>query len=162
MPQDWGASEIQSVNSKIADCFFLPFHMLFPQSKAAAASHGLVLRQGWLLTAQGAEFQLCGTHPCPDPSDPLTAPGGSLLPCFHSYPRAGLQEGWTQAIIPESGQKLLPKVLCMSPVSPLKPAELWALAGWFQLWGLNKQEALETPNPLHLSSFAANFVASGT
>lgn len=74
--------------------FFLPFPLLFPHSKAAAASRGLVLRQRWLLllTAQEAEFQLCGSHPCPDPSDPLTAPvsssWGSLLPCFHSYPQS--------------------------------------------------------------------------
>lgn len=30
------------------------------------------------------------------------------------------------------------------------------------MWGLEKQEALETPNPLHPLSFAANFGASGT
>lgn len=55
--------------------FFLPFHLLLPQSKAAAASHGLVLRQWWqpgcsCSQPQGAEFQLLARDP---PSDLLTA-----------------------------------------------------------------------------------------
>lgn len=112
LPQHWRVCGVQCMNSVIADFCFLPFHLLFPQSKAAAASRGLVLRQWWQLTAQGAEFQLFDP-----PSDLLTAPASISWgsPALTAYPtEVGIKLWFPQeAEIAESVQKLPSKVLCV-------------------------------------------------
>lgn len=64
------------------------------------------------------------------PSQPQPAVLGALCSPFSQLPpelccrKDGLKLWLPQeAVIPESGQKLLSKVFCVSPVSPLKPAE---------------------------------------
>lgn len=104
MPQYWGVSGILSMNSKIADFCFLPFHLLFPRAKQLQPPMGRCSGSGGSSCSQpqGAEFQLFGMPmtPC-QISQPRPA---SLLPCCHSYPtEVCWQEGWNQAVVSSGG-----------------------------------------------------------
>lgn len=143
MPRHWGVSGIQFLNSRIADFrSFSLFTCFCPRAKQLQPHMGWCSGSGGSLAAPAhspreQNSRCLAASPVRDPPSDLlpvclgfSISRGSLLPSFHSCPtRVCWQEGWNQAgvpqeaAIPDSVQKLLSKALCVSPVSPLKPAE---------------------------------------
>lgn len=123
------------MNSKIADgCFFSLFTCFFPRAKQLQPPMGWCSGSGGCSCSQPREqnSSCVALTPALTPqirSQPQpAAPGALCSPACTATPELGCRKDglklWLpQAVIPESGQKLLSKVLCVSPVSPLKPAE---------------------------------------
>lgn len=106
MPQDWGASGIQSMNSKIADCcFFSLFPCFFPIAKQLQPPVGWCSGSGGCSCSQPRKQNSSCVAVTPAltpqiPSQPQSAVLGALCSLvFTATPRAVLQEGWTQAVV---------------------------------------------------------------
>lgn len=134
---------MQSMNSKIADfCSFSLFTCFCPRAKQLQPPTGWCSGSGGSLAAPAHSPReqnsscLAVTPDHEPPLDLLTAWSSApasisralCSPAFTAVPLgcAGRKDGIkldSSAAIPDSVQKLLSKVLCVSPMSPLKPAE---------------------------------------
>lgn len=163
MPQYWGVSEIQSMNSQTADfCSFSLFTCFCPRAKQLQPPMGWCSGSGGSLAAPAHSpreqnsscwpVTLRQTYSQPACSSaPARISRGSLLPCFRSSPtEVCWQEGWNLAGVSSGGcnsrlsaETALQGPLCLTSV----PTEASRAFGDSNCGGLRNRRLWKPPIP---------------
>lgn len=161
MPQDWGASGIQSMNSKVADCcFFSLFTCFFPRTKQLQPPMGWCSGSGGCSQPREQNSSCVALTPALTPQIPSqpqpAAPGALCSPASTATPRAGLQEGWTQAVVVSGcnsrvrAETALQGPLCLTSVPTEASRAFGPLLGGSSCGGSRNRRLWKPPVPCTL------------